>query len=84
MKYHGALAGFGVFAHSAMASSGAYAKNDTAHNTMVMKSINAGKPVTYVAPTEEEPVVVDERFKKTHRVWLIRNHQGIYGMVGGL
>jgi len=43
---------------------------------------NAGKPGEYVAPTEDESVVVDERFKKKQRVWLIRNHNGIYGLVG--
>ncbi len=44
-------------------------------------SFNAGKPEEYVAPTSEGGAVVDERFKKTQRVWVVRNSKGIYAMV---
>jgi len=44
-------------------------------------TFNAGKPEEYVAPTEDESAVIDERWKKGQRVWLIRNKDGIYGLV---
>lgn len=43
---------------------------------------NAGKPEEYVAPVEAEGVVVDERWKKKQRMWILRNSDGIYGLVG--
>jgi cytochrome b6-f complex iron-sulfur subunit len=45
-------------------------------------TFNAGKPSDYVAPQAGETVVVDERFKKTQRVWILRNKEGIYGLTG--
>jgi cytochrome b6-f complex iron-sulfur subunit len=45
-------------------------------------TFNAGKPDEYVAPAGTEAVVVDERWKKNQRVWLLRNKNGIYGLVG--
>jgi cytochrome b6-f complex iron-sulfur subunit len=45
-------------------------------------TFKAGKPDEYVAPTGDELVVVDERFKKTQRVWILRNKQGVYSMIG--
>ncbi len=44
-------------------------------------TFNAGKPNDYVAPTNPNEVVVDERFKKTQRVWIVRADKGIYAMV---
>jgi cytochrome b6-f complex iron-sulfur subunit len=44
-------------------------------------TFNAGKPEEYVKPTSEDGVVVDERFKKTQRVWIVRNNKGIYVMI---
>ncbi|GMT42716.1 MAG: hypothetical protein IEMM0002_1127 [bacterium] len=45
-------------------------------------TFNAGKPEDYIAPAEDETAVVDERWKKNQRVWIIRNKEGIYGLVG--
>lgn len=45
-------------------------------------TFNAGKPEEYVSPTGNEKVVVDERWKKNQRVWILRNDKGIYGLVG--
>jgi cytochrome b6-f complex iron-sulfur subunit len=44
-------------------------------------SFNAGKPSDYVAPASADEVVVDERFKKSQRVWIVRGGKGIYVMV---
>ncbi|VAX22365.1 Ubiquinol-cytochrome C reductase iron-sulfur subunit [hydrothermal vent metagenome] len=44
-------------------------------------TFNAGKPEDFVAPTKEGDVVIDERFKKTQRVWIARGSTGIYAMV---
>ncbi|MGK7346607.1 MAG: ubiquinol-cytochrome c reductase iron-sulfur subunit [Candidatus Nitrospinota bacterium M3_3B_026] len=44
-------------------------------------TFNAGRPSDYLAPTTPGEVVVDERFKKSQRVWLVRNNAGIYAMV---
>jgi len=44
-------------------------------------TFNAGKPEDYVAPTDPKNVVVDEKFKKTQRVWIVRSYKGIYAMV---
>ncbi|MEE8484494.1 MAG: Rieske 2Fe-2S domain-containing protein [Nitrospinota bacterium] len=44
-------------------------------------TFRAGKPEEYVAPAEGETVVVDERWKKKQRLWVIRTRDGIYGMV---
>lgn len=44
-------------------------------------TFNAGKPEEYVAPAGEGEAVVDERFKKSQRVWIVRNNKGIYAMV---
>ncbi|MFQ5561060.1 MAG: ubiquinol-cytochrome c reductase iron-sulfur subunit [Nitrospinota bacterium] len=42
----------------------------------------AGKPEEYPGPTEAGKVIVDERFKESQRVWIIRNTEGIYALVG--
>jgi cytochrome b6-f complex iron-sulfur subunit len=44
-------------------------------------TFNAGKPEEYQAPGEGEEVIVDERWKKKQRVWIIRTKTGIYGLV---
>lgn len=44
-------------------------------------TFKAGKPEEYVAPANPNGAVVDERFKKTQRVWIVRNSKGIYAMV---
>ncbi|MBI4378337.1 MAG: Rieske 2Fe-2S domain-containing protein [Nitrospinae bacterium] len=44
-------------------------------------TFNAGKPEEYAAPSGNEEVVVDERWKKSQRVWIVRNKEGIYVMV---
>ncbi len=44
-------------------------------------TFNAGKPEDYVAPDDPSDAVVDERFKKSQRVWIVRNSEGIYAMV---
>ncbi|MBF0170631.1 MAG: Rieske 2Fe-2S domain-containing protein [Nitrospinae bacterium] len=44
-------------------------------------TFNAGKPDDFVAPAHEGEVVVDERFKKNQRVWIVRGSDGIYVMV---
>jgi cytochrome b6-f complex iron-sulfur subunit len=43
-------------------------------------NFNAGKPSDYVEPQGSETVVVDERWKKSQRVWILRNKVGIYGL----
>jgi cytochrome b6-f complex iron-sulfur subunit len=45
-------------------------------------TFNAGKPEEYLKPSNPTDAVVDERFKKTQRVWIVRNSKGIYAMVG--
>jgi cytochrome b6-f complex iron-sulfur subunit len=45
-------------------------------------TFNAGKPADYLAPQGEEKAVVDERWKKSQRVWIVRNKTGIYGLIG--
>ncbi|MBI3600845.1 MAG: ubiquinol-cytochrome c reductase iron-sulfur subunit [Nitrospinae bacterium] len=44
-------------------------------------TFNAGKPEEYPAPTGNEQAVVDERWKKSQRVWMVRNREGIYAVV---
>ncbi len=44
-------------------------------------TFNAGKPDDYVAPSHEGGAVVDERFKKSQRVWVVRDSQGIFVIV---
>lgn len=44
-------------------------------------TFNAGKPEEYIAPGEGERAVVDERWKKNQRVWIIRNSDGLYGLI---
>lgn len=44
-------------------------------------TFNAGDPEEFVAPANPGEVVVDERFKKTQRVWIVRSEKGIYAMV---
>jgi len=44
-------------------------------------TFNAGKPEEYTAPTGNEVIVVDERWKKNQRVWIARNKEGIYAVV---
>lgn len=44
-------------------------------------TFNAGRPEEFLAPANPDEVVVDERFKKAQRVWVIRTSKGIYAMV---
>ncbi|MBI5816072.1 MAG: Rieske 2Fe-2S domain-containing protein [Nitrospinae bacterium] len=44
-------------------------------------TFNAGKPSDFVKPANPNETIVDERFKKSQRVWIMRNTNGIYVMV---
>jgi cytochrome b6-f complex iron-sulfur subunit len=44
-------------------------------------TFNAGRPEDYVKPGSAGETVVDERFKKSQRVWILRNSEGIYAIV---
>ena len=44
-------------------------------------TFNAGKPEDYTTPAGNEVVVVDERWKKSQRVWIVRTKTGIYAVV---
>ncbi|MBI4665518.1 MAG: Rieske 2Fe-2S domain-containing protein [Nitrospinae bacterium] len=45
-------------------------------------TFNAGRPEEYVKPVNPTEVVVDERFKSSQRVWIVRSSKGVYAMVG--
>lgn len=44
-------------------------------------TFNAGQPDDYARPAEGETVVIDERWKERQRVWIVRNKNGMYGLI---
>jgi len=42
----------------------------------------AGRPEDFAEPSGDQDAVIDERFKESQRVWIVRNREGIYALVG--